>query len=242
MRRILLQPAYVLHRRAYRESSFLLELFTKEHGRLTVIARGIRKSRSSSQGILQPFVPLLVSFAGRGELMTLSEVEATGEIQHLHGECLFAGFYLNELLTYLLQKWDAHSRLYAIYEISLRALQKRELKQQILRSFEKAMLEELGYGLLPTTDFALKLFSTDKYYRFIPEQGFVLAPTPHSLQEHVPHSLQRRDDVFSGKSLLAIAKEDWQDEQSLQDAKRLMRLSITFLLGKRPLYSRKLFI
>ena len=94
-KRILLQPAFVLHRRAYRETSFLVELLTKEHGRFTTIARGVRKAHSATQGLLQPFIPLLVSWAGRGELMTLSQVEVNGEVKSLRGECLCAGFYLN---------------------------------------------------------------------------------------------------------------------------------------------------
>lgn len=235
MKRVLLQPAYVLHRRAYRETSFLVELFTPEHGRLTVIARGARKARSATQGLLQPFVPLLVSFAGKGELMSLSHVEANGEVKQLHGDCLFAGFYLNELLMCLLEKWDAHTALYAVYERTLLALQVNPLEQKTLRSFEKCLLEELGYGLLPKSDISLhNMFSPDKYYRFIPEQGFILSELGDQSQSEA--------NIFSGKSLLAMAKEDWQDEKSLLDAKRLIRFVLAPLLGGRPLYSRRLFM
>src|SRR4051812_48805305 len=108
MKPVLLQPAYVLHRRDYRESSFLVELFALEYGRLTVIARGARKAKSLLPGLLQPFIPLLVSWSGKTELLTLTHAEAHGEIKNLHGDCLFAGFYLNELLMCLLQKWDSH--------------------------------------------------------------------------------------------------------------------------------------
>ena len=119
MKRVLLQPAYVLHRRAYRETSFLVELFALEYGRLTVIARGARKTKSAIQGLLQPFIPLLVSWSGKTELLTLTHVEANGAIKFLRGECLFAGFYLNELLMCLLQKWDSHHQLYTVYENTL---------------------------------------------------------------------------------------------------------------------------
>lgn len=237
MKQVLLQPAYVLHRRSYRESSFLVELFTQDYGRLTVVAKGVRKARSATQGLLQPFMPLLVSWSGKQELMTLTQVDMQGEanIRCLQGECLFAGFYLNELLMCLLQKWDAHKGLYTAYEQTLAALQSEKLEQKVLRSFEKCLLEELGYGVLPKSEAALgEAFLPDKYYRFVPEQGFVLS-------ELGDLSLAN-STLFSGKSLLAMAKEDWQDETVLQDAKRLTRFLLSTLLGARPLYSRQLFL
>jgi len=235
MKRVLLQPAYVLHRRAYRENSFLVDLFTPEYGRLTVVARGARKARSMTQGLLQPFVPLLVSWAGNGELMTLTQLEGNGAAHYLHGECLFAGLYLNELLMCLLQKWDAHPGLYAAYAKGIEALQGPILQQKILRSFEKYLLEELGYGQLPKNDISLhNTFSKDKYYRFIPEHGFVLS--------ELGAEAQAKATIFSGKSLIAMAKEDWQSNETLQEAKRLTRLVLTPLLGTRPIHSRRLFL
>jgi len=234
MKRVLLQQAYVLHRCAYRETSFLVEIFTVDYGRLTLIARGVRKTRSNMPGLLQPFVPLLISWAGKGELMTMTYVEAYGEPKRLGGECLFAGLYLNELLTALLQKWDAHTDLYRAYEKTISALQGKVLEQKILRSFEKYLLEELGYGLLPKSELSLhNMFSSEQYYRFIPEQGFVVS--------ELDTRSQSKSNLFSGASLLAIAKEDWSHEESVQDAKRLIRFVLTPLLGTRPLYSRLLF-
>lgn len=234
MKRVLLQPAYVLHRRIYRETSYLVELFTPDHGRLTVVAKGVRKPKSASPGLLQPFVPLLVSWAGNGELMSLSEVEANGVIRPLQGECLFAGFYLNELLMCLLQKWDAHAGLYKAYEKTITDLQTSKLEEKNLRSFEKYLLEELGYGLLPKSDISLhNTFSPEKYYRFIPEHGLVLCDE---------HHLAKQDNIFSGKSLIAIAKEDWQNEEYLSDAKRLTRFILSPLLGARQIHSRRLFM
>ncbi|RDI42698.1 DNA repair protein RecO [Aquicella lusitana] len=235
MKRVLLQPAYVLHRRLYRESSFLVELFTSEHGRLTVVARGVRKARSPTQGLLQPFIPLLVSWSGNGELMTLSQVEPNGAAVSLRGECLFAGFYLNELLMCLLQKWDAHPVLYTAYEKAVAMLQASVLEQGVLRSFEKALLEELGYGLFPKSDTELQhALQPDHYYRFVPEQGFVIST--------LGNPSQAKTHIFSGKNLLAIAREDWRDESCLQDAKRLTRFILAPLLGARPIHSRKLFL
>jgi DNA repair protein RecO (recombination protein O) len=238
MKRVLLQPAYVLHRRSYRETSFLVELFTPEHGRLTVVAIGVLKPRSAAQGLLQPFVPLLVSFTGKGELMSLIELEANGVMQHLQGDCLFAGFYLNELLMKLLQKWDAHPRLYTVYEKTLAELQSTGLQEKTLRLFEKSLLEELGYGLLPTSVISLhNTFSPEKYYRFIPEQGFVLCDEAVNVAHHA-----KTGNIFSGKNLIALARENWEHEDCLFDAKRLMRFVLAPLLGDKPLYSRRLFM
>jgi len=234
MKRVLLQPAYVLHRRDYRETSFLVDLFTPEYGRISGIARGVRKARSSSQGLLQPFTPLLVSWSGRGELMLLTQIEANGEMIRLQGESLFAGFYLNELLVTLLQKWDAHPGIFMAYTKTIRALHDAPLQESVLRSFEKQLLEDLGYGLLPKTDISLhNTFSPDAHYRFVPEQGFVECERGAEVQA--------MSNVFSGKSLHAIAREDWQDKTSLQDAKRLIRFVLAPLLGARQIYSRKLF-
>jgi DNA repair protein RecO (recombination protein O) len=235
MKRVLLEPAYVLHRRSYRETSFLVELFTPEHGRLTVVAKGVRKARSPMPGLLQPFIPLLVSWSGRGELMTLSHTEVNGEVKRLQADCLFAGFYLNELLMCLLQKGDAHPGLYRVYENAISGLQTEVLEQKILRSFEKYLLEELGYGILPKSDVSLhNTFWPDKYYRFISEQGFVLS--------ELGDQSQSKSNIFSGQSLINIAKEDWQKEETLQDAKRLARFLLAPLLGSRPIYSRRLFM
>lgn len=234
MKRVLLAPAYVLHRRAYRETSFLVELFSQEHGRLTVIARGARKARSAAQGLLQPFVPLLVSWSGKGELMTLSHVEAAGIIQPLRGEVLFTGFYLNELLMALLERFDAHPMIYAQYAKALTKLAEQGLSEPILRSFEKQLLEELGYGLLPKSPVSLhNMFSPERYYRFVPEQGFVPSETGGTGSQ--------ASAIFSGKSLLAIAAEDWTAD-SLQDAKRLIRIVLTPLLGAKQIHSRRLFM
>jgi len=225
---ILLQPAYVLHRRAYRETSFIVELFSLDHGRLSVIAKGVRRGKASQQGLLQAFIPLLISWSGQGELMTMTHVEAHGEIKNLRGDCLFAGFYLNELLMNLLQKWDPHQDLFRAYQNTLQVLQLNHLEQKTLRSFEKKLLIELGYGLWSSQN----SFLPECHYRFILEQGFLLYDRADIF--HLPNN------VFSGENLLRITNEDW-DEASLQDAKRLMRFVIASLMGSRSLNSRRLF-
>ncbi|OGT53253.1 MAG: DNA repair protein RecO [Gammaproteobacteria bacterium RIFCSPHIGHO2_12_FULL_42_13] len=227
--RIQLQPAFVLHRRKYRETSLLVELLTMDYGRVTAVARGVRRSRS--QVSLEPFSAFLVSWHGGGELVTLTQAEADGAISPLQGDCLLAGFYLNELLVRLLQKSDPHSQLYTLYRDTLLKLNTPSLEQAVLRRFEKRLLEELGYGAFTKVETIHHDFLPEKKYRFIPEQGFVACDN-----ESV------EDNIFLGKSLLAFALETWHEEQTLRDAKRLARLMLEPLLGPRPLYSRQLFV
>jgi DNA repair protein RecO (recombination protein O) len=231
--RIALQPAFVLHHRPYRETSVLLDLFTQEHGRMTAVAKGVRQSRSRTRSLLQPFVPILVSWQGKGELATLHTVESNGYPTRVVGDCLLSGLYLNELLMRVLHKHDPHPELYTIYQNTLLELQSADLQQKTLRLFEMKLLDELGYGLQLQHDASSQdSFSEDLYYRFHPEYGF------ERCQEGEPLTVM----VFSGKSLLQLAAEDLNDEESLRDAKRLMRIVMAPILGQYQLRSRQLFM
>src|SRR5689334_15045703 len=119
---ILLQPAYILHTRAYRDTSLLLEVLTQDYGRVSLVARGVRNSRMRLRSILQPFIPLLLSMQGRSELKLLISAEMNGLSLSLRGDCLLSGFYLNELLVRSLQKEDPHPELYILYQKTLNHL------------------------------------------------------------------------------------------------------------------------
>jgi DNA repair protein RecO (recombination protein O) len=230
--RINLEPAFVLHSRPYRETSVLLDLFTHEHGRISVIAKGVRSKRSRLKSLLQPFVPLLISWQGKGELGTLTGAEGQGYYNNLNGECLLSGLYLNELLMRVLHKFDPQPGLYTIYQKTLLELQGEGL-QKTLRLFEKKLLEEIGYGLqLLYAQPAGTIIDADHYYHFHPEHGF----------EYYGELNKTAGAVFSGKSLLAIAADQLDDETVQRDCKRLMRLALAPLLGKNPLQSRKLYL
>lgn len=226
--RISLQPAFILHHRPYRETSVLLDVFTRDYGRIALIARGVRKQRSETRSLLQPFQPLFISWQGRTELMTLQNVEPAGIPVSLRGECLLSGFYLNELLVRLLHKQDPHPQLYTIYHETLLELRGAELQQKYLRLFEKKLLDELGYGL----QLQGQTFLADRLYRFYPEQGFEL----YQGSEHKPEGT-----LFLGKSLMALAMGELDNEDSLREIKQLMRIALGILLGPEPLQSRKLF-
>lgn len=236
MKSVSLQPAFVLHRRPYRETSFLVDILTLEHGRLTVVAKGVRKARANLQGLLQPFTPLTISWHGNGDLVTLVDVEMRDGLIRLSGDCLFAGFYLNELLTILLQKWDPHPALFQLYENTLVLLQSGKLEEQYLRMFEKQLVHELGYGFLPKAGSMMQTtIEADHYYRYHPNDGLMQIAIPQTKAESIP-------TLFAGKHLLHIANDEWTDAETLLTAKRLMRLILTPMLGTRSLHSRFLFV
>lgn len=224
--RVILQPAYILHQRAFRETSLLLDLFTKDHGRITAVARGVRASRSRWRPLLHLFVPLLVSWQGKSELMTLIDVETQGAPMRLQGDRLLSAFYVNELMVRLLQKHDPHPSLFNHYTKTLRNLDTEALDLNVLRLFEKNLLEELGYGLPLAHDYITEQpLLADKKYHYHHDHGFTEA----------------EDGDFQGDYLIAFANGRLECDEGLHDIKRLMRKALARLLGDQPLQSRDLF-
>lgn len=229
---VLLQPSYVLHTRAYRDTSLLLELFTPDHGRVSAVARSARGPRSRFKGLLQPFIPLIVSWYGKTELMSLSTAETNGMAPHLTGDALLCGMYLNELLVRALHRYDAHPILYQAYQNALINLQQGCAIQPTLRLFEKHLLLELGYALqLDREATTGDLIAADQFYCFDPTHGLSLSNDGLSAAH-----------VFPGNSLLALHTDNLSDENSLRDAKRLLRIALRRLLENKPLKSRELFL
>ncbi len=228
-----LQSAYILHQRAYRDTSLLLEVFTREHGRVGLVARGARAPRSRIRGLLQPFQPLLLSWSGRGELGTLAGVEPAfdndGSVPRLSGTSLYSGFYLNELLMRLLQRHDPHPELFVAYGEALRTLP--ETLQRSLRLFEKQLLESLGYGLLLDHE-------ADSGAPVSASADYIYALESGPVRSHAGATSGLR---VSGRSLLSLAADDLSDAQSLSDSKRLMRAALDLYLGGRELKTRGMF-
>lgn len=221
--RVTLHPIFILHTRPFRDTSLLIDALSKDHGRISLLARGVRTSKTRLRGILQPFVPLLMSWSGNTELVSMSKVEAVGLPYHLKAKALVSGFYLNELMMRLLHRYDPHPDLYSAYEQALMGLQDNQNTEGVLRLFEKSLLNELGYGLQPN-------IIADGWYQFIPGRGLVQCCVSPS------------ENIFSGKNLLALFAEIFDDAEVLRDAKRLMRLALQSLLGERTLKSRELFV
>ena len=141
------QPAFVLHTYPYRETSLVLEVFTRDFGRIALVARGARRPRSALRGVLLAFQPLLLNWGGKSELRTLHKAEWQGGLPQLKGTALLCGFYLNELMVKLLPREDPHERLYQSYCETLHALGAGRERATTLRRFEKQLLKELGYAL-----------------------------------------------------------------------------------------------
>ncbi|HRF03429.1 DNA repair protein RecO [Accumulibacter sp.] len=223
------QPAFVLHAYPYSETSLIVDVFSRDFGRVALLARGARRPRSALRGVLLAFQPLEVGWAGRGEVLTLMKAEWRGGQPLLAGKALFCGYYLNELLMHLLPREDAHARLFSVYAETLRRFA-AGAQEADLRCFERALLQELGYGLMLDTDADGVMVEGNAHYGYEIERGPVrLAGPGDSLL------------AVSGRTLLDLAREDFSDPRSLAEAKQLMRTLIGHYTGGRHLASRRIF-
>ncbi len=229
MRRQELHLAYVLHSRAYRESSLILELLCADHGRIALVARGAKRGKAKQSAMLQLFTPLLISWYGDGDLATLTHVEPAAVAHELQARKAICGLYINELLTKLLHKWDPCAQLFAQYQALLLDLANADLEEQIiLRNFEKHLLKSLGYALQLSRDIATGArVKPELYYLFDP----VLGPSLVS---------ERHINAVKGESLLAFEVGTYTSAEILSDVKHLMRLVLAHHLGTRRLVTREL--
>lgn len=223
---------WVVHRRPFRDTSLLLELLTREHGRIGAVARGARGQRSRWRGVLEPFQPVLVDWRGRGELATLVFAEAGGRPLQFPGTRLAAAFYLSELVLRLLQREDPAPDVFDAYGEALHGLAETGSAEDLpLRLFEKRLLDALGYGLLlDTTADSGEAVTATGTYRYELEYG------------PVPVAPGGRGLVISGATLLALAREQLQDEAQRGEARTLLREALRLYIGERPLQSRALYL
>jgi DNA repair protein RecO (recombination protein O) len=218
--RIEQQPAYVLHARAYRETSLLLECLTREHGRLGVVARGVRGERARlRRAQLEPFQPLSMDLLLRGEMATLTAVETTATSARLSGDASLAGLYLNELVVRLTGRQDPHPSLFDAYARTLARLAAGESLAWSLRRFERDLLEVIGYGLQLQHDSDTgEPLDPEGTYRYMVEQGAVRCAA------HAAHALR-------GSDLLALDRDEMPDNPGLKALRDQMREIIRFHLG-----------
>ena len=224
------QPAYVLHTYPFRETSLIVEVFSRDFGRVALLARGARRPRSALRGLLMAFQPLELGWAGKGEVQTLMKAEWQGGQPLLAGKALFCGYYLNELLMNLLPREDAHEKLFAAYVETLRRFADG-VREADLRMFEHALLAELGYGLTLAQDCEWQPVDPLAYYAYEIERGAV------KLQHSGNSAL-----CVAGKTLIDLANEDFSDPRSLLEAKQLMRALIAYYTGGKHLQTRKIFM
>jgi DNA repair protein RecO (recombination protein O) len=230
-----LQPAYVLHHRPYRDTSRILELFTRDHGRVTVFARGARagrKAAASLVSVLQPFNRLLVSWSGRGEAGQLTGAEFDGPVTLLAPDRLVSGFYLNELLLKLFARHDSHPDVFELYAQTLDALKTTPDALRALRLFEKRLLDAIGYGLALERDAASgAALEPGGQYQYRLEQGPVLVS-----------GVAEPATIYSGAALLSLGREDLADAAACAEARRLLRAALDRCLEGRELKSRQVML
>lgn len=230
------EPGFVLHAYPYKETSLIVETFTRKHGRVGLLARGARRPRSAMRGVLLAFHPLHLTWSTSAELGTLMSVEWGGGQQSLSGIGLMCGFYINELLLRLLPRADAHEALFDEYGSALARLAAGTAlahlpagaaQAAILRGFERRMLAELGYAPVLDRDAANgAAIEPAKHYAYEAERG------------PVETSRANGDAVISGRTLLDMQADNYDNSRTRDEARRLMRALIAERLGGQVLHTR----
>jgi len=224
------QRGFVLHKREYSETSFLVDFFTEHNGRITLLAKGARRPRSPLKALLQPFTPLLLRWSGKGDLKTLTKVEAASLTLPMNTLALYSGFYVNEMLVRVLENQTAYQELFQHYLLCVTKLAATpDALEPTLRTFEFQVLKALGYGV----DFVHCIATGEEvdpnmWYQFRENKGFIA-------------SLLQNNLSFLGKDLLAFDLLDFSEKSTQQAAKRFTRIALKPYLGSQPLKSRELF-
>lgn len=223
--RVDLEPAFILHTRAYRETSLLVDALTAQHGRIGLLARGVRSAKGQPmRALLQPLQPVLLSWTGRGDLPMLRAADAASLMPKVAGDAVLAGFYANELLLRLLPRDDPHPALFQRYAVLLGDLAGEAPLSWTLRRFERDLLEDLGYGLMLDQDAQGAELLPEARYRYDPDLG----PTALAAAGAGGASV-------SGAALLALAADEQPDADRLGELRRMMRRVLLERLGGRGL-------
>lgn len=217
--RSVLTPGWLLHRYPWRETSLIAEVITREHGRIGLVARGVRKPRRGASPTLEMFAPLLLSFRQGAELAQLEKVETTAPGYVFRGERFLAACYVNELVLRMLAQGDAMPEVYALYESTLARLAEEETAQTV-RRFEGRLMRLLGVLPSFTREAGGTPLHHDRTYRYDPAHGLIPSGQGQT-----------------GALLLAIAEERYEDAQVLRAAAGLFRSIIATHLHGRPLRS-----
>jgi DNA repair protein RecO (recombination protein O) len=225
------QPAYVLHTYPYKETSLIVEAFTRAFGRVALLARGARRPRSAMRGVLLAFHPLRLGWSGgmsnEASLGNLISAEWAGALQPLAGRGLMCGFYLNELVLRLLPRDDPHEELFDSYGEALQGLAKGLSQASVLRTFEKRLLAELGYApLLEHEAGSGAPIDPARRYVYEPDRGPM--PVRHSSSEL----------SVSGQTLLDLAAGEYERPETRDEARMLLRALIGQRLHGQALHTR----
>ncbi|CAB3749093.1 DNA repair protein RecO [Paraburkholderia solisilvae] len=230
--RISEQPAFVLHSYPYRETSLILDVLSRDHGRLALVAKGAKRPHSALRGVLQTFQPLSLAWTGKSEMRTLTGAEWVGGMRPLAGDALLCGFYVNELLVKFCAREDPHPQLFHHYMVTLTRLAHDEPPVQVLRSFERVLLRETGYAMALDRTVARQPVVPGGRYVFDPARGVCDA------SDDVPAPWP----VVSGQTLLDMEQDDYHRAQTVAQSKTLMRFLLNTYLGGTPLATRQILI
>lgn len=223
------EPAYLLHSTPYRETSLVVDLFTREHGRIAAVAKGAKRPRSSLRAVLLQFQPLRVGWTGRRELRTLTGAEWVGGTDAPQGDALLCAFYLNELLMRLLAREDPHALLFDAYAEAIAQLSSGAALDETLRRFEWQLLREIGYAPDLERDAGSETIEAQRHYRWLPGEGFVASDV--GVESAVPGSVLQ--DLASGRS---------GSPASRLQAKYLTRAILAHYLEGMPLGTRQILL
>ncbi|MDB5796665.1 MAG: recO [Paucimonas sp.] len=229
--RIAQQPAFVLHSYPYKETSLIVELFSRDHGRIALVAKGAKRPHSRLRGVLQTFQPLSVGWSGKSEVRTLTAAEWVGGMLPLEKSALLCGFYLNELLVRMTAREDPHPALFDHYVATLNQLAHDEPAPVVLRKFELALLKETGVAAdITVSARSGRAVVAENAYVVDPEQG---------AREAMAAELA---PIVAGKTLLDMEREDYSDSVTLAQSKLLLRYLLAHHLGGTPLSTRQILI
>ncbi len=233
-----LQPAYLLHSRPFRDSSRLLDFITPDFGRFSAIANGSRRVGAKNKGLLQPFTPIQISVSGKSELKTLRSVELVSDAFVLKGEQLYSALYINELMVRLVHANESEEDLFLEYERTLGLLQHGKDLEPILRCFEIALLDVIGYGIEFKIDASSgEAIVPDEHYYFEIDKGF----SHIDISRANVDDLKQRQNYFPGKVIIQISEKDFSTSAAKKSAKKLLRYVLGIYMGPKPLTSRQLF-
>ncbi|MBB2929970.1 DNA repair protein RecO [Paraburkholderia silvatlantica] len=230
--RIAEQPAFVLHSYPYRETSLIIDVLSRDHGRVALVAKGAKRPHSALRGVLQTFQPLALAWTGKGEVRTLTGAEWVGGMLPLTGDALLCGFYVNELLVKFIAREDPHPELFRHYVVTLTRLAHDEPPVQVLRAFERVLLREAGYALALNRTVNRKAVVAEGRYVFDPERGV------REASDEWPSQWPR----LSGQTLLDMEEDDYHRPQTVAQSKALMRFLLNTYLGGTPLATRQILI
>lgn len=231
-----LQPVFILHTYPFKETSLVVEMFSRDLGRIAAVAKGARRPLSAMRGMLQSFQQLAGTWSGKNELKTLHDLEWMTGLTLLRGDALMCGFYMNELLLRLLPRDDAHVQLFEYYAQTVQTLSTLPMPvdgtqlAMVMRKFELKMLQELGYAVPLTHDEHGEIIHADSTYRFEADYG---ACDPSATKNGL---------LILGNTLLQMARGDYSDSTTQAQSKQLMRYLLQHYLGEKPLHTRQLLV